>query len=57
MNEDEANKCFEIAKSAVKLKQFDKAEKFLSKSIKLHDNQEAQVLLRRLDYLRSNSAK
>jgi hypothetical protein len=41
MNSDEARKCFEIAKSAVKMNQFDKAEKFLAKSIKLHDNQDA----------------
>jgi predicted negative regulator of RcsB-dependent stress response len=56
MNEDEARKCFEIAKNAVKSQQFDKAEKFLNKSIKLHDNSEAQVLLQRLDFLRSNAA-
>lgn len=35
MNEDEAKKCFDIAKEAIKLQLWDKAEKFLLKSIKL----------------------
>lgn len=55
MNADEAKKCFEIAKQAVNLKNFDKAEKFLVKSIKLHSTDEAQVLLQRLDYLRKHA--
>ena len=33
MNENEALKCFDIAKGAVKLGNFDQAEKFLVKSI------------------------
>lgn len=41
MNEDEAKKCFDIAYAAAKAKNFDKAEKFCLKSIKLHDNSEA----------------
>jgi hypothetical protein len=56
MNAEEAKKCFEIAQVAVKAKQFDKAEKFLVKSIKLFETPEAQVLLQRLDYLRKQSA-
>ena len=35
MNEDEAQKCFDIAKLAVKQNDFDKAQKFLNKSLKL----------------------
>lgn len=45
MNLEEAKRCFEIAKNAVNDKQFDKAEKYLIKSIKLHETDEAQVLL------------
>lgn len=41
MNADEARKCYEIANSAVKQSDFVKAEKFLIKSIKLHDTIEA----------------
>jgi len=53
MNADEAKKCYEIAKEAVKSKNFDKAERFLVKSLKLQETEEAQVLLQRLDYLKS----
>jgi len=45
MNADEAAKCLNIAKRAINERNFDKAEKFLIKSIKLHDNNEAQALL------------
>jgi hypothetical protein len=45
MNADEAEKCLNIAKRAINERNFDKAEKFLIKSIKLHDNNEAQALL------------
>ena len=55
MNAEEAKKCYEIAYEAVKLKQFDKAEKFLVKSIKLFETTEAQILLQRLDFLRKHS--
>lgn len=41
MNEDEARKCYDIAKKACSVNDFDRAEKFLVKSIKLHDNPEA----------------
>lgn len=41
MNEDEALKCLEIAKKAINNSQFDKAEKFLVKSIKLHETPNA----------------
>ena len=57
MNAEEAKKCYEIAQYAVKLKQFDKAEKFLTKSIKLCESEEAQVLLQRLDFLRKQAAR
>ena len=45
MNEDEAAKCVKIAKVAINERNFEKAQKFLLKSIKLHDNNEAQTLL------------
>lgn len=41
MNSDEANKCLNIAISAINARNFEKAEKFLIKSIKLDDNLEA----------------
>ena len=41
MNADEAAKCLQIAKRAINERNFEKAEKFLVKSIKLHDNNEA----------------
>ena len=41
MNEDEAQKCLNIAKRSINERNFDKAQKFLVKSIKLHDNNEA----------------
>ena len=56
MNADEALKCYEIAKTAVKANDFDKAERFLNKSIRLHETTDAQVLLQRLDYLRKKAA-
>ena len=57
MNADEAAKCLTIAKRAINERNFDKAEKFLVKSIKLHDNNEAQALLQRLDAIRASAAK
>lgn len=53
MNADEAEKCYEIAQTAIKERDFDKAERMLNKSIKLNDTDKAKVLLSRLDYLRS----
>lgn len=41
MNADEALKCYEIAKNAVKQNDFDKAERFLTKSIRLHETNDA----------------
>jgi hypothetical protein len=41
MNADEAKKCLNIAISAINERNFVKAEKFLTKSIKLDDNLEA----------------
>lgn len=57
MNESEAIRCYELAQQAVKANNFDKAERLLTKSIKMHETQDAQVLLKRLDYLRSKAAK
>ena len=45
MNADEALKCLAIAKRAINERNFDKAEKFLIKSIKLNETNEAQTLL------------
>ena len=56
MNADEAEKCLNIAKRAINARDFDKAQKFLVKSIKLHDNNEAQNLLQRLDKIRASSS-
>lgn len=55
MNADEAQKCLNIAKQAIGERDFAKAEKFLVKSIKLHENDEAQSLLEKLDLIRSAS--
>lgn len=49
MNADEAAKCLSKAKQAINERDFDKAERFLVKSIKLHETNEAQTLLQRLD--------
>ena len=57
MNADEAEKCLNIAKRAINERNFDKAEKFLVKSIKLHDNNEAQTLLQRLDAIRASASR
>jgi hypothetical protein len=56
MNADEASKCLNIAKRAINDRDFTKAEKFLVKSIKLHETDEAQGLLRRLDTIRTASS-
>ena len=41
MNADEAEKCLNIAKRAIQERDWAKAERFLVKSIKLHDNNQA----------------
>ena len=41
MNSDEENKCLNISISDINARNFEKAEKFLIKSIKLDDNLEA----------------
>ena len=41
MNADEAAKCLTIAKRAINDRNFEKAQKFLVKSIKLHETNEA----------------
>jgi DnaJ-domain-containing protein 1 len=41
MNADEAQKCLVIAKRAINERNWDKAEKFLVKSIKLEETSEA----------------
>jgi len=56
MNLDEAKRCYDIAKAACTKNDFDRAEKFLIKSVKLHETPEAQVLLQRLDFLRKQFA-
>ena len=56
MNADEAGKCLNIAKRAINIGDFEKAEKFLIKSIKLHETNEAQGLLQRLDSIRASRA-
>ena len=41
MNADEARKCLTIAREAIKKEDFTKAERFLCKSIKLHETNDA----------------
>jgi len=41
MNADEALKCLNLAKQAITARDFEKAERFLVKSIKLHETSEA----------------
>ena len=41
MNQDEAQKCLNLAKRAINEREFGKAEKFLVKSIKLFETNEA----------------
>lgn len=41
MNADEAEKCLNIAKRAINERDFSKAERFLVKSIKLDNNNQA----------------
>ena len=57
MNADEAKKCYNIAVQALNDKNFDKAEKFCTKSIKLHETEDAQFLLKRIDIQRTMAAK
>ena len=47
---------FNLAFTFYRKRDFEKAEKFLLKSIKLQETAEAQVLLQRLDYLRKEAA-
>ena len=56
MNADEAQKCLTIAKRAINERDFAKAERFLIKSIKLHETNEAQTLLQRLDHIKASAA-
>lgn len=56
MNADEAAKCLIIAKRSINERNFDKAQKFLIKSIKLHETNEAQSLLQRLDQIKAAAA-
>ena len=55
MNADEAVKCLNMAKRAINERLFVKAEKWLTKSIKLHETNEAQTLLQRLDLIRASA--
>ena len=54
MNADAAKDCLNIATNAIKDRNWEKAEKFLTKSIKLHETEEAQKLLRNLDMIKAN---
>lgn len=56
MNADEARKCLTIAREAIKKQDFTKAERFLVKSIKLHETSDAQILLKSLDQIKRNAA-
>ena len=51
-NEDQADKCIQIALAAIEEQNWSKAEKFLDKSMKFHQSKEAQNLLYKLDTLR-----
>ena len=41
MNKDEALKCYQFALQAIEENDFDKAERFLTKSIRLHETTDA----------------
>lgn len=41
MNKDEAEKCLSLAKQAINNKEWNKAERLLVKSIRLHETNEA----------------
>ena len=56
MNADEARKCLTIARESIKKQDFSKAERFLVKSIKLHETSDAQILLKSLDQIKRNAA-
>ena len=57
MNADEAKKCLTIARQAIEKQMWDKAEKWLTKSIRLHETSEAQGLLQRLDQIKAKAAE
>lgn len=57
MNADEALKCLNLAKQSINQRDFEKAERFLVKSIKLHETEEAQGLLQRLDQIKKNASQ
>ena len=57
MNADEARKCLAIAREAISKNDFTKAERFLVKSIKLHETSEAQGLLQRLDSIKKTATE
>ena len=56
MNADEAKKCLSVARAAIEKQMWDKAEKWLTKSIRLHETSEAQGLLQRLDQIKKKAA-
>lgn len=56
-DEDQAQKCIEIAQKAMAAKDWSKAEKFLEKSMKFKETNTAQNLLYKLDTLRRNEAE
>lgn len=55
-NEDQAEKCVDIAVKAMNEKDWSKAERFLDKSIKLSFSNKAQNLLYKLDTMRRRDA-
>ena len=57
MNADEAPKCLAIARESIQKQDFSKAERFLVKSIKLHETSEAQNLLKSLDEIQRKASQ
>ena len=57
MNADEARKCLAIARESIQKQDFSKAERFLVKSIKLHETSEAQNLLKSLDEIQRKASQ
>ena len=52
MNVDESQKCMELAKKAMTDGNWEKAERMLNKSIRLHETTEAKNLLSNLDEIK-----
>lgn len=55
-NKSESDKCIEIAKKSIKLNDYEKAIKFVNKSLRLNpSNEEAQALLDKIERLKQSS--